>query len=169
MHATDLVSDDGRDEARLACDHGLQHRQARCRLNNVVVGRPPGVQAVIAIAGEMAVHQAWVGGGQRLVIQAKAIRSRGAHRMQQHIGFCDQPLQNGAAFRAFEIDHNAALAAVAGQKKRAHFWRAARADGTRQVTLRWLQLDHVGTHVAQVLARHGSENHGGDLEDADAF
>ena len=61
VYAADLVGDDGRNEARLAADHSLQLRQARRGLDDVVIGRPAGVQAVLAIASEVAVHQPRVG------------------------------------------------------------------------------------------------------------
>jgi hypothetical protein len=169
MHATDLVGNDGRNEPGLATDHLLQHRQARGGLDDVVVGRAPAIRALVAIAGDMAVDQCGVLRRQGRVVQAEPVGRRRAQRMQQHIGATEQALQHGPTLRALEVDHDAALAAVAGHEEGAHAWRAAWPDRAREVAFGRLELDHLGTHVAQILAGQRAEDHRGDLQHPDAF
>jgi hypothetical protein len=120
MHATDLVGHDGGNEAGFTRHDALQTGKPRGRLDDIVVGRASAVGAMIGVARDMAVNQGGVDPPKHSVIEPQAPGCGCTHRVQQHIALRNQSVENLLAFRALEIDHNAALVAVRGQEKRAH-------------------------------------------------
>ena len=148
-----LVGDDGRQEARLARDHGLQRRQARSRLDDVVVGGLRAHRPGRAVAVGREVDEARIDLLERLVLHPQPAGGVGAIIVHQHVGGLGQLEQRLAAGLLLEVEHDRALGAIAAEIEGGHARIARRPELARGVALGRLDLDHVGAEIAQLLGR----------------
>jgi hypothetical protein len=168
MQRAHLVGEDRRHVARRADDVALQRGQARQRLDHVVVGRHAAVGTLVVEALAVAVHQPRVDGRQRGIVDAHAHGGAAADRMHEHVRAGHHRMQRLAVVRQPQVEHDAALVAIAVEEHGRHAGVALRSERAGQVAVGRLDLDHVGPHVAQELGGQGAQNDGGDFEHLDA-
>ncbi len=159
-----LVGQHGRHEMRLVRHDRLQHGDAASGLDDVVIGglgahRPLGAEAV-----GRKVDQPRIGPGEYFVGDTEPGRRFGAEIMHQHVGARGKPKQCIPAERFFEIEHEAALVAVAAEEERGHALVPSRPELAGGVALRRFDLHDIGTEVAEVLRRIGPEHHRAAIE-----
>src|SRR5437870_5543634 len=164
-----LVGDDRRYVARLAHEGGLERREPRGRLDDVVVRGLVAVGAARAKAVGRAVDEPGVDGAERLVLEAEPRRWSGPEVVQDDVSGRREPEQRAASGGLLEIEDQAALVPVAGEVERRHAGVSGRPEAARRVAFGGLDLDDVGAQVAQGLRGPGAEHDGRDVEDADAY
>jgi hypothetical protein len=74
-----------------------------------------------------------------------------------------------AACRLFQIEADAALAAVGIEEHRAHAGVTGRADQPRHVAICGFDLDDIGAVIAEHLGRVRAHQHGRHVDDLDAL
>ena len=92
-----------------------------------------------------------------------------ADRVDEDVGRVHQPPERLAGLLMLEVEADAALVAVADQEEGRHAGIAPRPGLARGVARGRLDLDDIGAHVAQQHGAVGAEQHGGEVEDPDAF
>ena len=165
VQATDLVAEDRRQVARLAAFVGVECRDARSRLDDVVVRRLAGVRSALVVPGREGVDQAGPQGRETVVVEAEACGRLGTHVMHDDVGTAHEPVEHLAGRGLLQVERNRALVAIEAEVARAHGARAARPHGAEQVALRRLDLDHVRAEVAQRARRVGPEHDGREIDD----
>jgi hypothetical protein len=89
--------------------------------------------------------------------------------MDERVGGPDDFEQRGARLRILEVEAERTLVAVDVQVSWSHARRATRlADVTHGVALGRLDLDHVGTLIGEQHRAVGTQDHVGQIDDADA-
>jgi hypothetical protein len=168
--ADTLVGDPARRILRPALRCGLrsQRGHAAAGLDQVVERGAFRIGPILAEADQGAIDELGVDAGQHLVAQAQAFHGLRAHVAHHRVGAAHHLQQRVAACGVLQVEHDAALAAVELQKQRRHAGVAARRVVARQVALRRLDLDHVGTQVTQGLGGVGAHRDAGQVEDANA-
>ena len=111
--------------------HGL--RQGASGLDQVVEGGAGGVPPALRKAEHAGVDQARVQGRQCGVVQSQALHGLRPHVVGQNIGGAREVLQCGQAIGRFEVQRDAALVAVHGQKQRPHLLAALRAYAAHDI------------------------------------
>ena len=159
------VGKGGRHVARFgAAALGHQPGNAGGALNQVVIGRPVGVRAALAVAIGAAVDDARVDGLHGLPRQPQARHAGRANVVGQHVGGGAQLEQRGTVVCLLEVQHHRALVAVGVDEDMAHA-RVLHGTGmAHDVAAGWLDLDDVGPIVAQDLRRVGAEHHAGHID-----
>src|SRR3989441_512082 len=164
-----LVGDDRRYVARLAHERGLERREPRGRLDDVVVRGLVAGGAARAKAVGRAVDEPGVDGAERLVLEAEPRRWSGPEVVQDDVGGRREPEQRAARGGVLAVRDQAALVPVAGEVERRHAGVSGRPEAARRVAFGGLDLDDVGAQVAEGLRGPGAEHDGRDVEDADAY
>ena len=178
--AAHLVGDQHGQQAwgRIAVGAVEDVRQARGRLDQVVIGRLARVGTVRAIARAMHIDDVGLDRLDGVVVEAQPRQAVVAHRGGEHVAGLDQPAQRLLGFLLAQVEQHRALVAVDGHEDGAEVVRRAlgrMAGPAHDVAApaappaRELDLDHIGAEVAQHLGRIGPEDHGGHVEDAHAL
>jgi hypothetical protein len=137
------------------------------------VARAVAERAVLAVAGDRAVHEAGVLRPQHVVAGAEPVQHPRPERLEQYVGPARQAQQHLAALGGLEVDPDRALPAVEREEQR----RSRRAIGA--LVDRWrpadvvthprvLDLEHVGAEVAQQQRAEAARQQPREVEDADA-
>ncbi|MEG1680762.1 MAG: hypothetical protein RR326_11755, partial [Stenotrophomonas sp.] len=111
-------------------------------MNQVVIGRFGRVRTRLAIAHTAHVDDAWIDRLDIRVGQAEPRHGLRAHVVDEHIGIAHQTQQCLAPFGFFQVQNNAALAAVGVQKNRGHAGMGAWAHAAHTVAAGGFHLDH---------------------------
>ena len=124
-------------------------------LDDEVVAGPVGRRAARSVARDREVDEPRVQGPERLVVEAEPGEAIAPEVLDQDVGVGQQPAQDGRAVRVLEVEAEAALVAVDREEigggprpglDRADPWRTPAAG---RIAVRWLDLDDVGTEVAE--------------------
>ena len=137
-------------------------------LNQVVVRGLAGVRAVFAVTEGADVDDLRIHRRHRVVTQAEPRHRLRADVVDQRIATRRQTQAGIAALGLLEVEDDRALVAVQVHRHRAHAGVAHRADGAQVVAGRRLDLDDVGTQVAERLRGVRPHHHGGQVENAQA-
>ncbi len=78
--------------------------------------------------------------------------------MHEHVGALGEPQEGPSTRFILEIEHDAALVAVAAEKERGHARVASGAELPGGVALRRFDFDDVGAEVAELLRRIRAEH-----------
>ena len=154
-------ADARRTARRLAIDahqpaHGLQH--------GVVTGQVA-ERAISAKAGDAAVDQTGKARCQHgVVTQAPLLHRAGQKIFDQHVGIFEQAQQHLARSRHIEIERQRLLVAVEAQKVGGGVAYKRRAEHTRLIPLRRLDLEHGCALVAQHLCAVGASQHARQID-----
>ena len=90
--------------------------------------------------------------------------------MHHNIGGLDELERSLPAGVTFEIQRHRALVAIAGEEERGHFWVVGVGPKVAiGIPRQRLDLDDVGTEVAEHLAGIGPQDDRGHLDDANPF
>src|SRR4029453_2037383 len=163
-----LVGDDGRHVAGLAHDGSLERGEAGGGLDHVVVrgffpvgpGRPEALGR--------AVDEPRIDGMEGRVVEAEPGGRRGAEIVEHGVRGGGELEEGRPAARLLEIEHDAPLVAVAGEKEGAHPRVPRGTEPARGVALRRLDFDDVGAEVTQGLGRPWPEHDRGHVDDPHA-
>ena len=121
-----------------------------------VGGLVVGVGAVLSEGGDRCHDEARVEGGQAGIAKADVVEVAGVEGLDEEIGGREQPFEQGAAIRVFEVEGDAALVGAVGPPVEAvlRAWVIAveGADLTGRATARGLHLYDVSAEVAQDFA-----------------
>lgn len=165
----DAVGDGDGDVAWRAVAGGReQSRNRRRALDQIIIGGFGGIGAGLAVAERADIDDGGIDRGQRLVVEAEPRHRLRAHIVDQRVGALGQSQQRVAPLRLFEIEHDAALAAIGIEKHSAHAGRAAGTDLPNDVALGAFDLDDIGAHVRQHLGAVGAHQHRGQVENGEA-
>ena len=168
-HCGRLVRHDGRQVTRLAEHHFLQHRDTAGGLDRVVERALGAIRAVFAVAVATAIDNSRIHLLEVVVVQGQ-LRHRLRPVVVDHDVHLFRDLENGLAARLlFQVEHDAAFVAIAGQVQRRHARRVRCTERPVAVAVRGFHLDDLGAHVRQHLARKRSEYDRREFEDLDAF
>ena len=164
-----LVGDNGRNEARCVRRYRLQIRQARGRLDDIVIGGVirHGPVAAKTIGG--AKNQVGIGGGEFLIFQAELFGHFRPHVVYENVRRTDDLEQRLAPGLLREVKHDTTLVAVRGQVHGRHALVLAWSEVPRGIAGGRLDLDHVGPHVAQHLGGPGAQDNRGQVDNTNAF
>ena len=167
--AGDVVAHHQRDVARGAVAADEQAGDAADRLDHRVVGGAAAVGTARAEAGDRAVDQARAGGAGGGGVEAEAGQRLGADVGYQHVAAVQDAQHRGARRRLLQVQADRALVAVEGEVP-AGVLAAGRgaAEGAEHVALGRFQFYHVGAVVGQAEGAGRPDDHGGQVEDADA-
>ena len=100
--------------------------------------------------------------------EAEPVQRRLAHVVDQRVGGGDQPPQYLLAGFLLQIDGERALVAVVVDEDGADAGCALRRDRPVHVAVDGLDLDDLGAQIAEDLRGEGTEDDGGDVDDAQA-
>ena len=144
------------------------------RLDDEVIARPVGIGAGLAETGDRAIDQAWVEGGQAVIVQPVLGQSTALEILDHHIGIGDKAANGVATVFGAEIDHGGALAAITGVEiGRACFpvltFDEGRSPFAGIIAVRAFDLEHIGAKIGQGLPGPGSGQNTGQFENAQAF
>ena len=109
-----------RDEARLAGGALQQHRNPRRCLDQVVVGRAPGIAPAAAVADHAEIHDGGVELLHQLIVEPEASECLRTNVRSERIDSRHQPQQRVTRRRLLEVHCNAALATRVVLKTAAH-------------------------------------------------
>ena len=150
-----------------ACHLG-ERGQRHERLDQVVIRGTRRVGAALVVAEHARIHDARIHRRHLLIRQSEP-----RHRLRPDVVHEDvgplREFEHGLAARGFfEVEDQAALAAIALQEDRPHRGMARRADAAHGVALHRLHLHNVGPHVAQHLGGERAHEHRRQVDDAHA-
>ena len=164
----DAVDRGHRDEARLAGGALQQHRNTRGRLDQVVVGRSPGIASTAAVADHAEIDDGGVAPLDRLIVEPQAGERLRTDVRDERLDRRHQAKQRLACRRLLEVHGDAALAARVVLEAAAHAAMPWHAGVAGRVALRRLDLDHVGAEVGQDPGAPGTHLHRGQIEHTNA-
>ncbi len=148
--------------------------QAAVRLQREIVGAHVRKGTFLAVGIELAVDHAGIDRAQRLVAQAEALHRARAKIVDDDVAAFRHAQRSGPAGVRRKVDADAALVAVEGNKRGAGaLGVAGRVVGHAEIArfvaaARFLDLDDVGTEVAQHLRGGRRREDAREVEDADA-
>ena len=137
-------------------------------LDQVVEGAQRRIAAALAEAEGADIDDARVHLPHRFVVEPEALHRLRPHVVDQRVGRLRELQQRLLAFRALQVQHDAALVAVQVEEQRAGARAPAGTGGAQHVAAGRLHLDHVGTEVRQHLGRRRTHDDFGDVDDAQA-
>jgi hypothetical protein len=147
----------------------LQVHEAGGGVDDVGEGRPLAPRARLAEAGDGAVDEIGLDGGERRVVDAQALGHPGGKILHGHVGLPREIADDVARLRAPEIEPHALLADIDPREIRALIV-AARVE--LEVALahvvaapRTLDLDHAGAEVGEEARAVGPGEHAREVED----
>ncbi len=169
MQPRELIGDRSAEEQRrIVAAPGEPHRAGQ-RLHQVILARARGVGAGAPVARRRRVDQPRVALVQRLVSQARAVHHARTEILDHDIRLLDQ-LEDPLEVRGIlEVDLDAALVAVEGEERVGLTVRARGKDAPlpHPFAVLLLELDDVGTEVAQDLRRERALQQRREIEHAD--
>ena len=112
-------------------------------------------------------HESRIEREQRLGAETQLLDDAGAEILDDHVGVGDVALEPGNGFRILQVEHDRALVHVDGVEGRAAPEGEGRAPAAGLVTLRTLHLHDIRAQVGENLAREGTGEGLGDLDDLD--
>ena len=150
---------------------GDAHEPAHGLYQHVVAGTRC-IGSGLAEPGDRAVDQARVEAAQAGVVQAIACQASGLEVFHQHVALAGQFADEFLALGRGHVHGDRALVAVAGGEvtgvvggRAGSVGKKGRAPVARVVTLAgFLDLDHIGPHVGQVLGAPGTGEHAREVE-----
>ena len=165
-HVDDRDAEPERPVAGLA----VHAHQAALRLDRGIVADTTAKRAIIAEAGHLAIDEAREPLGQHLIItETPALHRAGFEILDQYVGVVEQAEHYVAAGLLGEIERYGALVAVDADEVGRRAVDEGWTPGARLVATRRLDLDHVGTVVAQYLRAIGTTEHAAKVDDAHTF
>ena len=172
MQSRDFVGDRGRHEPglRIAVCHRQQLGQAGGGLNDVVIGLQAGIRATLIEAGAVHIDDVRANPANRLIPQAGSLDGIGTDVVDEHIAHLDQAAHRLATGLALEIPVDGSFAAIQAHEDRAHARCGRRiADQSRGIAFSGFELDDFGAEIGEGLGAIRSEEHRGEIGDADSF
>ena len=128
---------------------------------------------MLAEGGHRRVDQPRVDRRHGLVAEPERVERAGPVVLDQHVGGCDELLENLLTVRLFEIEGERAFVGRLRQVARSHMTPAQRAIGAGEPTLigvvRVLDLDHVGAEQRQLIGGKWAGQHVRRIDHADSF
>src|SRR4029077_8777624 len=145
--------------------------QAGNRLNEQVLARKIAVGTITAVARRGRINEFRIDPPGLLVTKAEPVHHARAEVLHHDVRALNQLERRLAAAGAFEVQRHAAQVSITEHEE--HADAVHEQVRTRPVTLpgalpRLLDLDDIGTHVGQVLARGGAEQELRERRDPDA-
>ena len=137
-------------------------------LGNEVVAAAVRVGPGLPEARDRTVDEPRIDLPQRLVVDAEPARHARPIVFDQHVGGCDQPCEDGDGFRPLQVEREAALVPVHGEKGTRDAGRDLELHVSARLSPRRLHLDHVRAHVAEQHAAVRTGHDLGQIDDANA-
>jgi hypothetical protein len=142
-------------QPRLTLDHHV--------VAGFVPARPGG-----AVAGNRTVDQPRVQLARAIRTESEPLERARPEVLDHHVGGAEKLREERPSVGRLEIDRHALLVAIDAEEVRAPA-ADERAPGSRIVAVpRILDLDHLGTHVAQQHGAEGTGEHAGEVDDLEA-
>ena len=165
--------DDGDGMAQsLAVGLAVHAHHARLGLQHRIVARPVRQRSSLAVGRDREVDQLRVLLGEAGVVEAVLLEHARPEIFQHDVGLLEQSVHQRLAVGLGEIERHALLAPVVGHEEVALALLAAgaRTGALARVVaaVRVLDLDHLGAHVGEHLGTHGTRDHAGEIDDANA-
>src|SRR5439155_27057945 len=128
------------------------------------------VRPVLPVAGDRAIHETRIHGGEPLVADAELRHDAGTETFHDDVRFFREPQKHLAPFRTFQVEPYRTLVAVDEPEKIRHERSPANAPHRAGIVprLRDLDLDDVRPHVGEVPGRHRPGEQPRRSQDADA-
>ncbi len=142
---------------------GLQHR---------IVARPVRQRPGLTVGRDREVDQLRIFRREARIVEAVLLQHAGPEVLDHALGIGQQLVHDRLAIGLGEVERDALLAPVVGHEEVAF---AVGATGARTGALARvvaaigiLDLDHLGAHVREHLGAHGTRDHAGEIDDANA-
>ena len=146
----------------------IDAEDARHRLDREVVRRPAAVGPGLAVGRDRDVDDPRIARADRRVADAEAMGHAGAEGFDEDVRARGQAQQRFDPFRALEVEHEAALAALrVGEEHRDAI--ALQADLAARLAARRLDLDHLGAMVGHRLGQRRPGQKQRQIDDPYAF
>ena len=169
VHAGGDVDQRYADPQRAARPLPVDAHQTRNRLDGGIVSGHAAQRAIIAIAGDAAVHQAGEAlGKHRVMAEAPFLERAGLEILDENVSFRQEIEQGIAAARTGEIEDDAPLVAIDAEEVGGCAFVERRSPCTGLVAMLRFDLDDVGAMVAEDLRAVGTAEHAGEIDDANA-
>ena len=165
--------DDGDGVAQpLAVGLAVDAHHARFGLQHGIVARPVRERPGLSVGRNREIDQLRVFRRDAGIVEAVLLQHAGPEVLDQHVGALEQLAHDRLALGLGEVQRHALLAPVEGHEEVA---LAGGAAGARTGALARvvaavgiLDLDDLGAHVREHLGTHGTRDHAGEIDDANA-